>query len=406
METKNNQFPAPGMEHGILIDEAAAIFNSADDHLKEELRALECVPDATYQVVQERVFVFDKLVEQVKRARARADMDLPALARSLIPAAIINAREAIDAGIVPVPYELNELPGGGYAIRHRPFNATIPIELADRDTAHDALARLLVGGVLEGSGEFTFGGQAMTLCEPLSVASLPSCPELPPPGQGASGGYTALGFKTFVDGLAPLPRAIFEQVKSLEAAWRASSEQAALTAERAAGRAWARLAAMELAPLRAYFGEVHVDDHLALASLRTLYPELRHLTDGALYWWFDAYQLECCFISGWTASRDDGFGFYLLGQLASGKREGEYAATVGRWSGYALLRGDSDLAALDFGRACALYNTALAGLARRVADAVDYLGREDRQALRGAPVWTTMDMFRMGRKRSAAPSWD
>lgn len=406
MEPEDYQAIPPNIAGGILIDEAAAIFNSADDHLKEELRALEFVPDATYQVVQDRVFVFDKLVDQVKRARSGSDMDLPALARSLVSAATVTAREAVEAGIVPAPYELNQLAGGGYVIRHRRFNATIPIELADRDMAHDALARLLLGGVLEGTGEFTFGGQAMTLCEPLSVASLPPCPELPPPRQGVSTGYSALGFKAFVDGLAPLPRATFEQVKALEATWRASSELAAVSAERGAGQAWARLAAMELVLLHAYTGEVPVGEHPALAALRALYPELRHLPDGSLYWWFDAYQSECCFISGWTASRDDGFGFYLLGQLSSGKHEGEYAANVGQWTAYALLRGDGDQAALDFGRACGHYDTALGGLARRVADAVDYLGQEDRDALRGTPIWTTMDMFRIGRKRSAAPSWD
>lgn len=404
MEQEDYQAIAPSIAGGILIDEAAAIFNSADDHLKEELRGLECVPDATYQVVQDGVFVFDKLVEQVKLARSGSDVELPALARTLLPAAIVTAREAVESGIVPVPYEQQQSAGGAYVIRHRPFNATIPIELADRDMAQDALARLLIGGVLDCTGEFSFRGQAMRLCEPLSASSLPTCPELPQPQTGVDRVYAPLSFKTFVEGLAPLTRETFQLVKSLEAAWQGSGRLAAAQVERDADRVWASIAAIGLAPLCGRGGEVPRGEHSALAALRMLYPELRHMPDGPLYWWFDAYQSECCYISGWTASRDDEFGFYLLGQIASDASEGEYAATVGRWAAYALLRGDGESAALEFARACVQYDTALCSLARRVADALDYLGREDRDALRGPPIWTMTDMFRIGRKRSAAPS--
>ncbi|MDW5418118.1 hypothetical protein R6242_16245 [Iodobacter sp. CM08] len=64
-------------------------------------------------------------------------------------------------------------------------------------------------------------------------------------------------------------------------------------------------------------------------ELRPLYPELAMLSDGTLYAWFDLYQMDCCYINGWTAARDDNFLFYLISKVA-GRQYKEETAKVGQ----------------------------------------------------------------------------
>lgn len=70
----------------------------------------------------------------------------------------------------------------------------------------------------------------------------------------------------------------------------------------------------------------------------------------------------------------------------------------------ALLRGDALDTAIAFGRAAALYDTAISRLARRIADAMRFL-TEDKKAteLHGRAITTMMDMFRLGRKYNFTP---
>lgn len=48
------------------MDEVNVLYAGRSERLKEHLRHIEGVPNATYQVFGDQVFVFDKLVELVK----------------------------------------------------------------------------------------------------------------------------------------------------------------------------------------------------------------------------------------------------------------------------------------------------------------------------------------------------
>lgn len=375
-------------------------FSGHDDGLKEELRKIEGVPNATYLVKDGQVFVFNKLVLKVKEHRKQPDLPLADLARSLIPLATVSAKEAVETwGIVPEPYEMAKNPSGGLMIRHRPFNARLPGTFQVKHDVQEAFARLLVGDIQPGSGDFTYRGQPMTLCDPLDPVLLPPQPVIQPGLEPANWVYTALGSVDYESGFEPVSEALFGRVKELEAAWKDNSARAAQHAHHHAVEVWVRAAALRLETLNDPADEVPEYGQQDFAELRPLYPELSMLSDGSLYAWFDVYQMECCYINGWTATRDDDFLFYLLGKVAGRQHESETAREVGQWVAYALLRGDSLDAALAFGLAAALYDSAISRLARRIADAMQFLaGDKKATALQGRVITTLMDTFRLSRK--------
>lgn len=384
----------------VFLDEYAYYVGGRDDNLKEDLRKIEGVPNVTYLVKDGQVFVFDKLVLKVKEhGKLNPDVPLADLARSLIPLATISAKEAVEQwGIVPEPYEMVANPSGGLMIRHRSFNARLPGTFQIKYDVQEAFARLLVGDIQPGSGDFTYCGQPMTLCDPLDPALLPPRPAIQWGLEPANYVYTALGGVAYEPGFEPVSEDLFYRVQALEESWKNDSARAARHARSRAAEIWAQAGTLGLESLYDYGAEVPEYGTEDFAELRPLYPELSMLSDGSLFAWFDCYQEECCYISGWTASRDDDFLFYLLGKVAGGQYEREAAKEVGEWVAYALLCGDALDAALAFGRAASLYHGAISKLARRVADAMRFLA-EDKKAtdLRGHAITTMMDMFRHGR---------
>ncbi|EXF90986.1 hypothetical protein HK44_029150 (plasmid) [Pseudomonas fluorescens HK44] len=138
------------------------------------------------------------------------------------------------------------------------------------------------------------------------------------------------------------------------------------------------------------------------AELRSYYPELSMVSDGSLYSLFDVFQMECRFVNGWSANRDDDFLFYLLGKVADSKNDHETAKEVGEWVADALLHGATLDAALETGRSADGYNQAIGKLAHRIADAMRFLA-DDKKAtdLRGRPITTMGDTMRLGRKFNA-----
>lgn len=390
----------------VILDEFGYYFGGRNDSLKEDLRKIDGVPNATYLVKDRRVFVFDKLVQLVgEHRKLQPGLPLADLARGLIAEATVSAKEAVETwGVVPEPYELAEHPASGLMIRHRPFNARLPGTFQSKDGAQDAFASLLLGGIQSGNGDFAYRGQPMTLCDPLDTALLPPRPVIQHVEEPESLGYTALGHVAYESGFEPVSEALFDDAKEREAAWKNDSTRAARYAQDRAADIWARAATLQLETLDDPTDEVPEYGQEDFAELRPLYPELPMLSDGSLYAWFDVYQSECCYINGWTASRDDDFLFYLLGKVAGRQHEQDTAKEVGQWAAYALLRGDLLPDALAFGRAAALYDSAISRLARRIADAMRFVA-EDKKAsdLRGHSITTLMDGFRSARKFCVTP---
>ncbi|EMM5100311.1 hypothetical protein ACK249_003657 [Pseudomonas aeruginosa] len=407
----------------LIVDEYSSFFGGQSDRLKEELRAIEGVPNAAYLVKDGGVFVFDKLVHLVKeRQKEQPHAQLQEMARSLtveelalslIAEATVSAKEAVEVwGVVPVPFQTETLAAmdtatlearaTGRLILHSPFNARLPGEFQDEGDVQAAFANLLVGGILPGSGDFTYRGQPMTLRDPLDLALLPAWPAIQEATEPAGWVYTALGHVEFEAGFEPVSEVMFNAVKETEAKWRGDIAHAAKHAQERAAEVWAQAAGLRLETLNDPTDEVPEYGEEEFPQLRALYPELTMLSDGTLYSLFDVFQMECRFINGWSANRDDDFLFYLLGKVADSKNDHETAKEVGEWVADALLHGATLDAALEIGRSADRYNQAIGKLAHRIADAMRFLA-DDKKAtdLRGHPITTMGDTMRLGRKFNA-----
>jgi hypothetical protein len=383
-----------------VLDEAGFYFGGRNDDLKEELRQIDGVPNATYLVKDGRVFVFDKLIELVKVQRSRQpSVPLADLARALIADATVSPDEATEQwGVVPHPYEMIENPHGELAILHRAFNALLPGTFKDKREVQAVFARLLLNHIHPGNGSFSHQGQGMILRDPLDTALLPPRPVIPHVDEPEKLGYTSLRSVSYEQGFEPVSEALFDDVKEMEANWKNDSTRVVQYVQDHAAAIWARSATLRLELLDNPSDEVPEYGQEDFVELRPLYPELSMLSDGSLYWWFDAYQSECCCINGWTANRDDDFLFYLIGKIADRTHKQDTAKDIGQWTSFALLRGDSLDAAFEFAREAILYNGAISRLAWLIADAMRFVALDKKLTdLRGQPVMTFMDMFRMAR---------
>ncbi|MDS9917751.1 hypothetical protein RMI87_30055 [Pseudomonas aeruginosa] len=407
----------------LVVDEYSSFFGGQNDRLKEELRAIDGVPNAAYLVKDGGVFVFDKLVQLVKeRQKEQPHAQLQEMARSLtveelalglIAEATVSAKEAVEAwGVIPVPYETESVPVKDLAtlekrthsllVLHRPFSARLPGEFQDEGDVHAAFANLLMGGILLGSGDFTYRGQPMTLRDPLDLALLPPRPAIQEATEPTGWVYTALGNVEFEAGFEPVSEVMFNAVKETEAKWRGDIAHAAKHAQERAAEVWAQAAGLSLETLNDPTDDVPEYGEEELPQLRALYPELCMLSDGTLYSLFDVFQMECRFINGWSANRDDDFLFYLLGKVADSKNDHETAKETGEWVANALLHGASLDAALEIGRSADRYNQAIGKLAHRIADAMRFLAVDKNATdLRGHPITTMGDTFRLSRKHNA-----
>ncbi len=391
----------------LMIDETHLILGGNDDNLKEKLRKIDNVPNASYLVKSHKVFVFDKLVAEVKKQQDQGSNDsLEDLALRLIPVSTISPEEAIESwGIMPEPYLLEkDNASGEFIIRHQPFNSIILLFLNNKKDANKALARLLMGAVIKGNGDFIYRGQSMSLRDPINTELLPFRPlicNIPESIDSNDFVYTRLSDYSFSEGFEPVSEKLFDDIKNLELSWAKQSNYASRYSSNHSELIWERVHEFPLETLNNPKDDVPdcAEAEEDLLKLRDFYPELSKLTDGSLYDRFDTYQSDCCYINGWSANRDDSFLFYLLGKLANNDCGSLDAGDIGEMMSYSLLNGGSFNDSLEFGDFWYQYDSSIKCLAYRVASAMQFLGKEREQTnLQGNKITTMMDVFRMGRK--------
>lgn len=397
----------------VVLDEFGYYFTGTNDNLKEELREVHGIPNARFMVENDRVFVFDKLVSLISEKRRGtgdvllAQISLADMALELLPKAYLSADEAVrDWNVVPEPYEMQVLPTGGYMIFHRPFNARLAETFETKQDVQAVFVHLLMGGVHEGAGDFVYRGQPLVLCQSFDPLILPFSPEISGGLAPAHWSWRALKDATYIPGFEPVSMERFATIAVLEDAWKNASTRAQSHADTRMADLWSRTSELHLDTLNDACDEVPEHGLNDFAELKPLYPELSMLSDGSLYSLFDIFQMECCYISGWTANRDDNFLYYLLGKIAGRDIEWEEAVDVGKWVAYAWHRGDGFDAALQFARAATVYDRAISRLAHQVDRAMRFLKedqRTDQAAQRGAPITTMLDMWRQGRKFNLPP---
>lgn len=374
----------------------------SNDPLVVKLRQIEGVPNATYLVRGEQVFVFDKLVELVEAFGMRIDdPELPDLARQLVDAASVSPADAIALWkVLPAPYELKELTSGEIAVLHKPFDAHLAEYFKSKEEAHPTLTKLLMGENVDCLGNFVYRGQALVLREPLTLNldrfTMPA--PVVPESADEKGLWCRLASVKWLPGFSPVSEFFFAKVKETEAAWRYACASMELVANRQRADAWARAEKLDLARLNTTDDAIPDNWREASEGLRECYPELGTLSDHTLWSMYDAYQMEYWHMNSWEPSRDEEFIFYLAGYLADPATARYSAVSTGKWFGYHWMLGNGLGEARQF--ACSVRSNMdfLDNLVSRISDAMIFLEHEARaKDLRGRKISVFSDMMRMTR---------
>ena len=397
MKTKNEDMQVASQPpFPVILDEFGYYF-ADDSTLRETLRDMPGVPGVRYQVDGDRVFVFDRLVSLVSAHGLGSDgKPDPAQVANLLPSAWMSGLEAVQAGVVPEPYEL--VPGCKlFRVRHKGFNAWLPGGHYSKHGADQVLADLLLGQVIAGEGEFEYRGQPMTLIEPYDISKLSFNLPLRVERDGVEPGHWAM--PKFMVGLAPLDEATYAAIADAYAGWHADRAAMKRLALANADALWARMAEWKVADLNDQ--DSVVSDYLAddAIALRGHYPELGMLNDGSLCDLYGEFAEDCLMQRSWTPYRHEDFLFYLLGIGALSKTsDGEAIREAGYVVAAGLLHGRPLEDAARIAALASSHANVACSMALRARKAIQFLEAEANRDWRVGPRIVTMnDALRMAR---------
>lgn len=388
----------------IFLDEAHFLLNREHDPLREALREIEGIPNAKYLVRNDRVFVFEKLVQLVSEKGGQPrDANLADLARSLIDDATVSAEEAVSKwSIVPEPYEVAAVGDANFVIRHKPFNAFVPGMFGSREGTHGTLVKLLLGKIVHAEqSTFVYRGQPMMLpkqIDGLSLSMLPTFGQTNESGQETGAGLANV---EWVPGFEPINEYRFLRAREAERAWKRACTEIEWGAMQRVQEVWNNVPVFGLKRLNTNDVERWYDDKDVVGSLRSLYPELGELAGDVLHMSFDNYQTECWNARSWEPSRDEEFIFYLLGRLIDLNGNDYHSIALGKWMAWAWFHGHSFDAALQFAATVRYCSKTAYEIANWTRDVMLFLAKDaEADDLRGERIRTMADLFRVGRTGS------
>ncbi len=391
----------------VILDESGYYDLSGDDELKMKLRDLEGIENVEYAVKGDMIFVFDKLVDLVKKhLREHPDAAVQEFAPGMVAGATIPIEEAVrDWRIAPFGFRA-ERKGQTFQIWHTELMARLPKDFENMEAVIDAFVTLLSGDTIPGGGTFVFNGQSLIFTHSMDPDLLPERPSPLRKCPKTNSVRTRLEDISYLPGYSPVNRAQFARIRSIESAWALDRERMKVDALKNADLIWALLENFS------WSGSDGVDDDIPdygiedLIKLRTLYPGLARLSNSALYHHFDAFEFGCRSSRHWQANFDEGFLFYMLGE-AAGCRDGDHAQEeLGEFVGHAILSGLAFDDAFKWAEKAETYNEAVRKLAWRTASSMRFLKSEKtRRPGTGGEILTVTDMFERSRSIGSGPAF-
>lgn len=389
----------------IVMDEFGYYFG-ASDQIKQMIRDVEGVPNVSYRVEGEKVFVFSLLVDLVSKAsREKGSMLSDSEIRDLINQAYLPPIDAVTQyGIQPSQYKTRIVSENSYVIEHEPFNARLPGVYESKEMLNGAIAKLLVGEIVSGPGDFYYKGQAMVLLEPLKLQS-----DIEPLTYGydalTSGAYYChLKPDAFESGFSPLTPELYKATLDMERSWAIDEPCAFDKLNESFEATWKSLSEMVLNILdKGDSSDVELDDEdqEILSSVLKFYPELAKIHPEKVVGYFSDFQCNVLHLRRSEAYfREKDFVFYLVARAfgADSKRDLEIPR-FGQRIMYFAQQGHEISAATDLASKYTRYSINLSSLCWRIRKAIDFLKEEKvKSVLEGGPIVTFADMMREGRK--------
>lgn len=372
----------------------------------ERLRDIPDIPQVRYQVIADKVFVFDKLIYLIKNDAIPLEAINSNTVAPFLAKAWVTPYEAVtEWKIIPIPYTIREAPSHLWEIRHTAFNASMPILFESKTAVDQALALLLVGDTINGAGDFCFEGQPLKLVQPLSPHKLPPRPIISGNEGSHHSRFPILSTIEFRTEFPPINEKDFQELQQLELLWANSLEHIDdvlyRTPDQVVWNLWpAQITEEQL--LNAAV-DIPADKLNAVELLRKMYPQLHQLTDRALYTLYDNYQDSHDFHSWKEPTVDKDFLFYLLGQSQHDSAELTHVGTrfSGRLQLFALLQGKNYSAAVTFMKTCSLYHRTILGVAHTILQAYSFIEYRNKYPNMGFPVTTQSDLFKNSRAKES-----
>lgn len=417
----SNKPVAPELPYGVITDEASLYFGNQDDTLRQELRAIEGVPDRTYLVEDQNVFVFEKLVSLVKdngdSVRVDGALNSSSVIELLTSCWMTPIEAVTDWGIVPVPFKVIKPEDSftdvgftlDYAVVHGPFNSLVPVRISSQSDVNETLAKLLVGEIVQSngnfsyngeivqsSGDFNYEGQPYWLRSKFDLTALPLQPSLPrgaeePLDQYVSNRLAKFGFST---GFEPVSSELYAAIVALESAWRVST----VSAKRFGIANFAMLKENISKPPFAILNDPSDEnsDYLMdeAAELVSLYPELSTIKSSTLVSYYSRYQQDYRYMGSWSPSREMEFVYYVLGLLVDPELSAFEAIPAGEIAASLLAHGDDWDHVKNTTVEWLAFDSAVSDLVYRVNMAINFVkSAKETGVLQGAMVQTTQDLF-------------
>lgn len=371
-----------------------------NDSLKEILRDAKGVPNATYLVMNGGVFVFKKLVVLAEKHFVdNPDIPLLDVLDELVKESVVSEREAlVKWDVIPLPYEALMI-DGKIRIHHAVFNAFLPTIYENKEEAILAFEGILKGEIQPGKGDFSYQGQEMVLCEPLSIHDLPPRPVVSKISeQDDHYYYQALANTVFHPGFGPISEAEFNEAYLLEKDWRLAVRSIDISMqdkESELSRLFDRL------PVRRLEDPTYVIPDDEESNLVAIYPELSALSEASIHKIYEDYK-DGMMHHYADECRDVDFLYYVISRIADINEKEESLIDMGRSVAISRFSGNSLEKSVKFAYAVYHYNNDLINIVSWYKRVMSFIGdNKDKDTISGNPIVTTRDVMRMGRKFNA-----
>ncbi|WP_445496841.1 hypothetical protein [Photorhabdus sp. SF281] len=324
----------------IVHDELGSTFGYAKDSLRKILRSVEGIPAVQYLVKDGKVFVFEKLVALMSQEKSTD----PLKALELLEQAYVSPMQAVaDWKIVPYPFEVNSNDNGNCGwLHHTKFDAVIPKKFDTLAQLQEAMADLLIGrsitpDALELMDPNLFYFEKQVYKSIVSLADLPTDP-LEEWDDMTTDSVEMLAVDQYHPGHPLLTEIVFKGIREVSGKWQGKLDWMHCAAEHD-DQAISSISFLPLERLNADYATTWVpeeDDKQVIAALRSHYPELSGVSDVALYFLYDEFQMACNQVSGAEPIRDTDFLFYAAGTALGVDDEGTAVRDAGKIVVYLL----------------------------------------------------------------------